>query len=89
MLAFFIAWKAYKTLRSPDTTIKQESSGYDNLFRAVLVNLFNPNPYLDWSLVMGPMMIKGWNSRVIIYLTPQAYSPLSHTAFGESLKRKY
>jgi threonine/homoserine/homoserine lactone efflux protein len=61
VLLIYLAWKAYKTLRSPESAISQGSPGYGNLFRAVLVNLFNPNPYLGWSLVMGPMLIKGWN----------------------------
>jgi hypothetical protein len=25
------------------------------------VNLLNPGPYLGWSLVMGPLLIKGWS----------------------------
>jgi threonine/homoserine/homoserine lactone efflux protein len=28
--------------------------------RAVLVNLLNPNPYLSWSLVLGPLLLRGW-----------------------------
>jgi threonine/homoserine/homoserine lactone efflux protein len=26
----------------------------------VTVNLLNPNPYLSWSLVMGPLVLRGW-----------------------------
>jgi threonine/homoserine/homoserine lactone efflux protein len=25
-----------------------------------MVNLLNPAPYISWSLVMGPLLIKGW-----------------------------
>jgi threonine/homoserine/homoserine lactone efflux protein len=25
-----------------------------------VINLLNPNPYLGWSLVLGPIMLKGW-----------------------------
>lgn len=57
----YLAFKAYKTLCSLNTKDKQGTMGYGNLFKAVLVNLFNPNPYLGWSLVMGPMLIKGWS----------------------------
>jgi threonine/homoserine/homoserine lactone efflux protein len=55
----FLAFKAYKTLSTLNKSDKQSTSQYGNLFKAVLVNLFNPNPYLGWSLVMGPMLIKG------------------------------
>lgn len=30
------------------------------LLQAALVNLLNPNPYLGWSLVLGPTAIKAW-----------------------------
>jgi threonine/homoserine/homoserine lactone efflux protein len=26
-----------------------------------MINLLNPNPYLSWSLVMGPLLIKSWS----------------------------
>lgn len=59
----YLAVKAYRTLRSLTSNDKPDTSGYGNFFKAVLVNLFNPNPYLGWSLVMGPMLIKGWSER--------------------------
>jgi threonine/homoserine/homoserine lactone efflux protein len=30
------------------------------LLQAALVNLLNPNPYLGWSLVMGPALLNAW-----------------------------
>jgi hypothetical protein len=30
------------------------------MLKAVMVNLVNPNPYLGWSLVMGPLFLKGY-----------------------------
>ncbi len=30
------------------------------LLQATGVNLLNPNPYLGWSLVLGPLFLKGW-----------------------------
>jgi len=57
----YLGYKAYKTMRSKNINNKPETQAYGNLFKAVIVNLFNPNPYLGWSLVMGPMLIKGWN----------------------------
>jgi len=57
----YLAYKAYKNFRLLNTNNKPDTPGYGNLLKAVLVNLFNPNPYLGWSLVMGPMLIRGWN----------------------------
>jgi threonine/homoserine/homoserine lactone efflux protein len=45
---------------------KPEENKNDNtLFKAVLVNALNPNPYLGWSLIMGPLFIKGYNEASI------------------------
>ncbi|MBM4091900.1 MAG: lysine transporter LysE [Planctomycetes bacterium] len=32
-----------------------------SLTRAATVNLLNPNPYLGWSLVLGPLVLQGWS----------------------------
>ncbi len=31
------------------------------LYEAALVNIMNPNPYLGWSLVLGPIVVTAWN----------------------------
>ena len=31
-----------------------------SLPRAALVNVLNPNPYISWSLVLGPLLLKAW-----------------------------
>jgi threonine/homoserine/homoserine lactone efflux protein len=58
---FYLAFKAYKTCCTFNQNVNQDVSVQQNFFKAVLVNLLNPNPYLGWSLIMGPMLIKGWN----------------------------
>lgn len=35
-------------------------SGSRSLLQAALVNLMSPGPYLGWSLIMGPLLLKGW-----------------------------
>lgn len=32
---------------------------------AVLVNLLNPNPYLGWTLVLGPAVVTAWRHRPV------------------------
>jgi threonine/homoserine/homoserine lactone efflux protein len=57
----FLAWGAYKNYHNytfNQTGAIQPAS--QNLFKAVGVNLLNPNPYLAWSLVTGPLLLKGW-----------------------------
>ena len=68
----YLAFSAYKTWRSFDQNKKQIVSSQKNVFKAVLINFLNPNPYLGWSMVMGPLLIKGWNEdhvNAIVLLT--------------------
>ncbi len=50
------AWRRYRGPR-PDAGGGSPARG---VLSAATVNLLNPNPYLGWSLVMGPMLLKGW-----------------------------
>jgi threonine/homoserine/homoserine lactone efflux protein len=56
-LAFraLVAWKNF----SETVTIPGPSSRR-TFFNAVVVNFLNPGPYLGWSLVIGPLFLKGW-----------------------------
>ena len=57
-LAFssYKTWKYYKSEQTTDL-----HSGQTTLMKAVIVNLLNPNPYIGWSVVLGPLFIKGWH----------------------------
>lgn len=49
------AWRTYNPTDAARAPSKRQS-----VLRGALVNLLNPNPYLGWSLVMGPLLLKGW-----------------------------
>jgi threonine/homoserine/homoserine lactone efflux protein len=57
----YLAFGAYRNWRNykREETNKIESTR-KTVFKAAMVNLLNPAPYLGWSLVMGPLLIKGW-----------------------------
>jgi threonine/homoserine/homoserine lactone efflux protein len=59
-LAFssFKTWKNYKFDQNNEL-----HSGQTTLMKAVIVNLLNPNPYIGWSLILGPLFLKGWYER--------------------------
>ena len=61
LFLLYLAYNAYKTWRKFDMNINAEVHQSQNFFKAALINLLNPNPYLSWSLIMGPLFIKGWN----------------------------
>jgi len=58
---FYLAYGAFRTWQSldprkmPDTT-----DGQSTLVQAALVNFLNPNPWLGWSLVMGPLFLAAY-----------------------------
>jgi threonine/homoserine/homoserine lactone efflux protein len=57
----YLAYAAFKTWKyyDPEKNVKIQSAK-QTVFKATLVNLLNPNPYLGWSLVMGPLLLKSW-----------------------------
>jgi threonine/homoserine/homoserine lactone efflux protein len=57
----FRSWQNYKT----NQTLKDQSR-HQTLLKAVLVNILNPYPYLGWSLVMGPLLLKGYQQDPVI-----------------------
>jgi len=60
-LLLFFAWNAYRNWREEQVVDFGESgSTPKTVFQAALINLLNPNPYLGWSLVMGPAVVAAW-----------------------------
>jgi threonine/homoserine/homoserine lactone efflux protein len=57
----YLAIGAFKTWRNFDVKkAVQVHSNRQTVIKAAMVNLLNPAPYIGWSLVMGPLLIKGW-----------------------------
>ncbi len=60
-LLLYFAWNAYRNWREDQVIEFGESeSTPKTVFQAALINLLNPNPYLGWSLVMGPTVVAAW-----------------------------
>ena len=62
VLLLFFAFLAARTWRGFDAgraaPVRSEPR---SLLGATAVNLMSPGPYLGWSLVMGPLLLKGWH----------------------------
>ena len=54
----YATWQTWKKFDSASAGEPEKSN--KTLFQATFINLLNPNPYLGWSLVMGPLFLKGW-----------------------------
>ncbi len=53
-------WKKYDANKAIAVQSSQQT-----ILKATMINLLNPNPYLGWSLVMGPLLLKGWRENPI------------------------
>lgn len=61
----YLAWAAFQRWRAQPDALpaikKQQDPPRHVLWQAVLVNLLGPGPYLFWSLVGGPILLRGWS----------------------------
>ena len=61
LFVLYLAYGTYKSWKNFETqTLQTEVAGGQSILKAALTNAFNPNPYIFWTLVTGPILIKGW-----------------------------
>jgi threonine/homoserine/homoserine lactone efflux protein len=61
VLLLYLAGSAYRDWRAgPADTAPERAAVRRTLLQAAAVNLLNPNPYLGWSLVLGPAVLRAW-----------------------------
>jgi threonine/homoserine/homoserine lactone efflux protein len=84
----YLAFGAYKTWQN---YAKEKPGGnktiQQTILKGALVNLLNPAPYIGWSLVMGPLLLKGWRQAPVngIALLSGFYSILIIVTLGVML----
>jgi threonine/homoserine/homoserine lactone efflux protein len=52
------AWTSWRNYYATEPTAAPSSR--QSVMNAAVVNWLNPNPYLGWSLILGPLFLKGW-----------------------------
>ena len=61
LFVLYLSYGTYKTWKDFNPTIPAiESGAQQSILKATLMNIFNPNPYIFWTLVTGPILLKGW-----------------------------
>lgn len=61
ILLLYFAWTALRSwMRDEITEPDLSETTPRTIYQAALINLLNPNPYLGWSLVMGPAVMSAW-----------------------------
>jgi threonine/homoserine/homoserine lactone efflux protein len=62
LLLLYLAYSSFRQWRAwPDQSSEVAGASPHTLAQAVAVNLLNPNPYLAWSLVLGPKLLRAWH----------------------------
>jgi threonine/homoserine/homoserine lactone efflux protein len=62
VFGLFLAWKTYRAFRAfQSVQVEPENVARKSLFQAVLMNFLSPGPYLFWSLLAGPTLLRGWS----------------------------
>ena len=66
LFLLYLAYGAYKAWKNFDPTIPSvEPTSQQSILKAALINALNPNPYIFWSLVTGPILVAGWRETPI------------------------
>lgn len=58
LFLLYLSTQAFRNWRTP--AARAEAGGRGSLLSATIVNVLNPNPYLGWSLVLGPLFLCAW-----------------------------
>ena len=57
----YLAYGTYKAWEDFNPSIPVGESGtQQSVFKAVLMNFLSPGPYIFWTLVTGPILLRGW-----------------------------
>jgi threonine/homoserine/homoserine lactone efflux protein len=61
LFVLYLAYGAYISWKKFEANIPMEADQVQqSILKAALVNMLSPGPYIFWSLVTGPVLIRGW-----------------------------
>ncbi len=61
LFLLYLAFGAYQSWKSFEARVTYEQpKTQQNILKAALLNTLNPNPYIFWSLVTGPILLAAW-----------------------------
>ncbi|HSA99200.1 MAG TPA: LysE family transporter [Anaerolineales bacterium] len=61
LFILYLAYGAYQTWKNFDPKLPYiETDTQQSVLKAASINILNPNPYILWSLVTGPILLAGW-----------------------------
>jgi threonine/homoserine/homoserine lactone efflux protein len=63
LFLLYLAWRAFRRWQGYRAALEDRvHTARRSLLSAAMVNLLNPNPWLGWSLVLGPLLLESWRA---------------------------
>ncbi len=61
LFILYLARGIFLNLRTPSPAMEpSDDAARQSLFNAIVMNALNPNPYIFWGVVAGPILLSGW-----------------------------
>ena len=64
VLLLYLAFKTYLSWKKDEEKVIDKKSQPQTILQAAAINILNPNPYISWSLVLGPQVIKAYHQSI-------------------------
>ena len=63
LLLLYFAWSSFRQWRrGPSPEVEAGGQAPRTLLEAAGINFLNPNPWLGWSLILGPALVAAWTA---------------------------
>ncbi len=62
LFLLYLAWGAWQSFRQAAPAPATGAASRQSVLEASLMNLLNPNPYIFWSAIGGPLLLEGWRT---------------------------
>lgn len=63
LFILYLAWRAFRGFRQADQAeINVETGPQQSVLEAAVMNALNPNPYIFWGIVAGPILLDAWRT---------------------------
>jgi threonine/homoserine/homoserine lactone efflux protein len=85
LFLLYLAWGAFKASRLTQSSFAAPAAPvHQTVLKAGLINLLNPNPYLAWALILGPILIEAWRGAAAngIAFVAAFYATMVFSALG-------
>jgi threonine/homoserine/homoserine lactone efflux protein len=60
LFLLYLAWGAFQSFRNFTPVMAAENAPPQSIWKAVLMNMLSPGPYIYWSLISGPILVSSW-----------------------------